>query len=83
MLELNKMVTISDVASLLQKFEVIHRVSAVVKKYLVELGREGLVVNLRLIDLTRGLEKEENLILKDYFENKSMTEKLLEKMVAS
>ncbi|MBU0958843.1 MAG: DNA integrity scanning diadenylate cyclase DisA [Nanoarchaeota archaeon] len=80
LLELNKIVTINDVASILQKFEVIHRVSAIVKKYLVELGKEGLVVNLRLKDLTRGLEKEEDLILKDYFEKKTLTEKLLEKM---
>jgi diadenylate cyclase len=41
-----------------------------VKRYLVELGKEGLIVSMRLKELTRNLNKEEALILQDYFGSK-------------
>lgn len=80
LLELGKMVTINDVCSVIQKFEIIRRVSAIVKKSLAELGHEGVVVSLRLKDLTRGLDFEEELILKDYFEDIDLAKRLLDKM---
>ena len=80
LLELGKMVTINDVCSVIQKFEVIRRVSAIVKKSLAELGQEGVVVSLRLKDLTRGLDDEEELILKDYFDDIELAQRLLDKM---
>ncbi len=67
LLELQRMVAINDVCSVIQKFEIIKRISDVVKRYLVELGREGNIVSMRLKDLTRGLDREEEILLKDYF----------------
>ncbi len=66
-LELQKMVTIHDVARVVQGFEVLKRISDVIKKLLIELGKEGMIVSSRLKSLTRGLEKEEDFVLKDYF----------------
>ena len=81
LLELQRMVTIKDVCGVIQRFEIIKRISDVVKRYLVELGKEGAIVSMRLKDLTRGLDKEEELLLKDYFgPNYSYVEKILEKM---
>jgi diadenylate cyclase len=81
LLELQRMVTIKDVCGVIQRFEIIKRISDIVKRYLIELGKEGAIVSMRLKDLTRGLDKEEELLLKDYFgSNYSYAEKILEKM---
>jgi len=80
-LELNRMSTINDVCGVIQRFEIIKRISETVKRYLVELGKEGIIVSMRLKELTRGLDKEEDLLLKDYFGNDAQYAKeLLEKM---
>jgi diadenylate cyclase len=68
-LELQKIVTVQDVARVIQSFEVLKRISEVIKKYLIELGKEGMIVGSRLKSLTRGLEKEEDLVFRDYFGN--------------
>jgi diadenylate cyclase len=70
-LEINNLVTISDVCSVIQRTEMINRISSMVKRYLIELGKEGLIVSMRLKELTRNLGKENSLILKDYFGIKS------------
>lgn len=80
-LEINNFVTINDVAGILQRIEIIKRISNIVKRYLVELGREGIVVSLRLKELVGNVAKEEDLIIKDYFfPNHAVAEETLEKM---
>jgi diadenylate cyclase len=80
-LELNRMSTINDVCGVIQRFEIIKRITETVKRYLVELGKEGLIVSMRLKELTRGLDKEQDLLLKDYFGNDyAYAKELLEKM---
>ena len=66
-LEINNIVTISDVCLVLQRIEIIKRISDMVKRYLIELGKEGIIVSMRLKELTRNLIKERNMILEDYF----------------
>lgn len=70
LLEIDNMVTTSDVCEILQRMEMIRRISDMVKKYLVELGREGIIVSMRLQELTKNLDKEREMILKDYLKNK-------------
>ncbi len=66
-LEINNFVTINDVCNVLQRIEIMKRISGIVKRYLIELGKEGMVVSIRLKELTGNLAKEEEMILKDYF----------------
>lgn len=66
-LEINGLVTMDDVSNILQRLEIIKRISEIVKRYLIELGKEGMIVNMRLKELTGNLYKEEEIILKDYF----------------
>lgn len=81
LMELQRIVTVKDVCGVIQRFEIIKRISDIVKRYLVELGREGAIVSMSLKDLTKGLDREEELLLKDYFgANYSYAEKVLEKM---
>ena len=81
LMELQRTATVNDVCGVIQRFEIIKRISEIVKKYLIELGREGAIASMSLKDLTKGLEKEEDLVLRDYFgANASYAEKVLEKM---
>jgi len=79
--ELRKMSTINDVCLVLQRLEIIKRISEVVKRYLIELGREGVIVSMRLKELMGSILKEQVLILKDYFGSEyQMASEILEKM---
>ncbi len=69
-LEITNLTTMSDVCSVLQTLEMIRRISDIVRRYLIELGREGTIVSMRLKELTRNLVRERDDILKDYFGNK-------------
>ena len=80
-LELRRHSTINDVCGVLQRIEIIKRISEVVERYLIELGKEGIIVKMRLKELMSGLSKEEESILKDYFgQNHSSSLEILEKM---
>lgn len=79
--ELEKASTIDDVCSVLQRIEIIKRISEIVKRYLIELGREGVIVKMRLKELIGSIDKEESLILRDYFGPSSSSKlEMLEKM---
>ncbi|MCK5624468.1 DNA integrity scanning diadenylate cyclase DisA [Candidatus Pacearchaeota archaeon] len=81
LLELKRLVTINDVSAVLQRLEIIKRISNIIKKYLAELGKEGMVINMGLKESIKNLDKEEKMILKDYFgANHSFASKLLSKM---
>jgi len=66
-LELRRHSTTKDVCLVLQRIEIMKRISAVVEGNLIELGKEGTIVRMRLKELMGGLKKEEELLLKDYF----------------
>jgi len=81
LLELKRIVTINDVSSVLQRLEIIKRISAIIKRYLAELGKEGMVINMGLKECIKNLDKEEKMLLKDYFSsNPSFASKLLSRM---
>ena len=80
-LELKRNVTVNDVCLVLQRLEIIKRVSDVVKRDLIELGREGVIVNMRLKELIGNLDKEKEMIAKDYLgQDYSLSEEMLAKM---
>ncbi len=80
-LEVGGLVTINDVCNVLQRLEIIKRISNIVKRYLIELGKEGIVISMRLKELISNLNKEEETILRDYFDTRYMNASdILEKM---
>ena len=80
-LEMGGLVTINDVCNVLQRLEIIKRISSIVKRYLIELGKEGTVISMRLKELIVNLNKEEETILRDYFGSRySEAIEMLEKM---
>jgi len=80
-LEISNLVTINDVCRILQKLEMIKRISDDVKRSLIELGKEGMIVSMRLKELTSNLGKEKEIIARDYFDAAATsTINLLEKL---
>ena len=69
-LEMTNLTTTSDVCNVMQSLENVRRISENVRKYLVELGKEGTIVSMRLKELTRNLAKEREFLLRDYFGSK-------------
>ncbi|MCK5449307.1 DNA integrity scanning diadenylate cyclase DisA [Candidatus Pacearchaeota archaeon] len=66
LLEMSELVSISDVCQVIQKTEMILKISESIKRNFTELGREGNIMQMRYRELIRGVEKTENEIIRDY-----------------
>lgn len=67
-LETTNLVSVGDVCSVLQRIEIIIKMMDKMKRHLIELGREGMLLQARIRELFKGIEPLEVSILKDYVE---------------
>jgi diadenylate cyclase len=67
-LEIEDLVTVRDVVTLLQRTEVVVRIAEEVERYLVELGTDGRLVRLQLNELMAGVEDDRRQVVLDYFQ---------------
>lgn len=67
LLELNNMVSVGDVCSVLERLEMIRKMSNIINEYIIELGKDGIILRMRMREIIKGIEKTEDLIMKDYF----------------
>ncbi|MFA4960411.1 MAG: DNA integrity scanning diadenylate cyclase DisA [Candidatus Pacearchaeota archaeon] len=65
-LEMSELVSVSDVCKVIQRAEMILKISDTIKKNFTELGKEGSIMQMRYRELVRGIEKIENEVLRDY-----------------
>ena len=65
-LEIEDLVTVRDVASVLQRLEMVRRISDEIAGYVVELGVDGRLLSLQLEELTGGLGNDRELVIRDY-----------------
>lgn len=65
-LEISGLVVLGDVCLVLQRTEMIMKTAKMIDRYLIELGKEGVIIRMRLRELLRGVDKEKELIFKDY-----------------
>jgi len=65
-LEVSNMVSVSDVCKIIQRAEIILRNSETLRKDFIEAGKEGNLMNIRFRELTKGVEKKEEEIIRDY-----------------
>jgi diadenylate cyclase len=65
-LEIEDLVTIRDVTSVLQRLEMVRRISAEILDYVVELGTDGRLLALQLEELVGGLGNDRELVIRDY-----------------
>lgn len=76
-LEITKLVSVGDVCSVLQRIEVINKMMDTMKRYLTELGNQGVILRMRVRELSRGIEDIEELILNDYSNRPANVKKIL------
>ena len=64
--EFNDIVTLENVLSVLQRAQMVMQIVDEIEKQIAELGDDGRLVDMQLEQLIGGIEKEEELIIKDY-----------------
>ncbi|HOQ38429.1 MAG TPA: DNA integrity scanning diadenylate cyclase DisA [Acetivibrio sp.] len=80
-LELKDIVTLDDVAFVLQRTEMVMSVAAEIERYICELGIEGRLLSMQLDELLANVEEDEFLIIEDYLQDTRETpEKVLERI---
>ena len=65
-LEIENVVTVRDVVSVLQRAEMVRRIAEEIDAYIAELGTDGRLLQLQLDELLAGIEVERMLIVRDY-----------------
>ena len=70
-LEMRDSATIRDVATVMQRMEMIRRITSEINEYLEELGSEGRLLAVQVDDLVRGAGSERALVLRDYIRDSS------------
>jgi diadenylate cyclase len=66
-LEVEDLVTLRDVLTVLQRTEMVRRIAEEMEGYIVELGVDGRLVRLQLEELMGGVEDDRRLVIRDYF----------------
>jgi len=66
LLEFDGMVTLSEVVTVLQRFEMLVRIRVEVEHSIIELGSEGKFLEIQLEELFKGVLKEEENFIRDY-----------------
>ena len=67
-LEIEDLVTVRDVAVVLQRLEMVRRIHAEIAEYVLELGIDGRLLTLQLEELTAGLDDDLNAVILDYLD---------------
>jgi len=65
-LEFEELVTLSEVAVVLQRVEMVLRIKREIETYIHELGTEGRLISMQLEELVSNVEEEAELLIKDY-----------------
>jgi diadenylate cyclase len=65
-LEIEDVVTLRDVLSVLQRAGMVRRIADEIQAYVAELGSDGRLLELQLDELMSGVEHERTLVVRDY-----------------
>jgi len=68
-LEIEDLVTVRDVSIVIQRLEMVRRISEEIAYYVVELGTDGRLLSLQLDELIGGVSPDRELVIRDYAEN--------------
>lgn len=75
--EFDDVVTLENVVIAIQRAETCMRVVSEVNRYIIELGDEGRLIELQLTELTKNLDIEENLLIKDYIKGEKTVDEII------
>ncbi|MBS6601811.1 MAG: DNA integrity scanning diadenylate cyclase DisA [Clostridium sp.] len=70
-LEFQEISTVLDVATAIQRTEMVMRIVEEINIYILELGNEGRLISMQLDELVRHVERDGVLIIKDYKNKKA------------
>lgn len=68
-LEFEEMVTLNEVALVLQRIQMVLRIKQEILNYINELGSEGRLISMQLDELVHNIEEEAYLLIRDYVVN--------------
>jgi diadenylate cyclase len=68
-LEIEDLVTVRDVATVVQRLEMVRRISEEISGYVVELGTDGRLMALQLDELVGGVGADRQLVIRDYVDS--------------
>ncbi len=71
LLELQDLATLLDVATAIQRNEMVMRIVYEIETYICELGNEGRLISMQLYELITGVEQEGRLLVRDYCNDES------------
>ncbi|XTR37891.1 DNA integrity scanning diadenylate cyclase DisA [Paraclostridium tenue] len=81
-LEFKDLVTLYDVVLVVQKIEMVMRVTNIIEKYIVELGVEGMLISMQVDELMGTTKIDQNQILKDYKRNDMTLSEFKKKIIS-
>lgn len=67
-LEFENIVTLDDIAFVIQRIEMVLRVASEIDRYIYELGNEGRLISMQLDELLANIDNDELLVIEDYME---------------
>ncbi|MFC4778070.1 DNA integrity scanning diadenylate cyclase DisA [Paenibacillus sp. GCM10023252] len=70
-LEFEELVTMQEVAHVIQRVEMVLRIKMEIKRYVNELGTEGRLIAMQMEELVGGVEEDAWYLLKDYAKDNS------------
>lgn len=65
-LEIEDLVTVREVASVLQRLEMVRRIAEEISGYVIELGTDGRLLTLQLEEMAAGVDRERDNLIRDY-----------------
>ena len=65
-LEMSDLVSARDVCKVIQRAEIMLKTADSIKRNFLELGKEGHIMHMRYRELLKGIERQEEAVLKDY-----------------
>ena len=68
-LEIEDLVTVRDVTAVVQRLDMVRRISEEIAGYVIELGSDGRLLSLQLDELTGGVDSDRELVIRDYVES--------------
>jgi diadenylate cyclase len=70
-LEVEDLVTVRDVVTVLQRAEMVRRIAEEIEGYVVELGEDGRLLLLQLEELMGGVDDDRRHVIRDYFRERN------------
>ncbi|MBQ9280162.1 MAG: DNA integrity scanning diadenylate cyclase DisA [Clostridia bacterium] len=76
--EFDDVVTLQNVVTAIQRAELCMKVVSEIDSYIIELGDEGRLLELQLTELSKAVDEEEKLLIKDYLVDPLTTDSVIE-----